>query len=576
VLLILGSLGVVQALFLPGYVASRVLGVRGAARLATASLGLSLPINFALTAGLVAAELQGRGVWLAVFAVELALAWWLTRRAQAAGSGPAPAAPRSPGFSIVEAAAALALAALALWYAGRAARAASGIFSGWDDVASWNRWAMSWFHRTLPDHTWNYPQSLPVAWAVTYAFMGTDLVQSFARGMMPLFGLGAMLALAASGGPERRLRSLAAAWFAGNFLARANNVTAGLADLPVACLAAIAMAEFLREGDDSTAAGAHRPPRGVLLALFVASAALVKQAGLFLALVLPALHALREPRGGRRRAALLGYGIVAALVTPWYALKQIEIASGRETSEVAHVLTAAHASLDPLVRARDGLARLAEIAGGAPVLVVLFALGLLGLRDHRVRPLLLGVAIPFTVLWLFGFSYDPRNLSIGLTAWALGCGAGLASLPGLAAGPRFALARPRVPARVVAAAFAAALVALAAIFPDRRLLDHQRRLQRGLGDPEVAGTLADLRDSGALTGRIAAEPGVLLAYAPGWDTCFVIVPVADPAALRSALARPEVDWAVLSIGARGTPIPEGSSWRLERVFTQAALWKRRR
>jgi len=578
VLILTGVLGLVQALFLPGFVAARALGVRGTLRTLTASLALSLLLNFALVSLLVDLGAYRREALFAIFAVECALAWWVSARraAPAAGrrDGTAPPLRLSPA----EAIAAAAVAALAAWYVSRVARAAAGIFSGWDDVASWNRWAMEWFRGAFPEHTWNYPQVLPVAWSLTYAFMGTDLVQSFARGMMPLFGLAAMLALVDRARGSARLAMLAAAWFAGTFLARVNNVTAGLADLPVACFAALALAECVGPRE-AAGVGAATGPARPWAALFAAGAALVKQAGLYLAAVVPGLAALREPPGRRLGAAVRGYGLAAAIAAPWYVLKQREIATGRETSEVAHVLTGAHGGLAPLERAAAGFTRLAEIAGGLPVLLAVLALGLLGLRDRAVRPLLLAVAIPFTLLWAFGFSYDPRNLSVALVAWAFGCGAGLASLVERVRGPALTIPRPRAAwgARAGVAGLAAVALAVAMFaIPDARLLAHQRRLQRGLGDPEVAAALADLRDAGALTGRVVAEPGVLLAYTPGWDTSFVLTNPADAVRLGADAARPDVRWLLLPGGSAPPRAPSdgGWEWRIERSFGRSTLWRR--
>ncbi|MEO5617732.1 MAG: hypothetical protein ABIS67_08170 [Candidatus Eisenbacteria bacterium] len=579
-LILTGVLGLVQALFLPGFVAARALGVRGGLRILTTSLALSLLLNFALVSLLVDLGVYRREALFTIFALECVLVWWVTVRSTATGEPrPAAPAPAALRLSPVEVLAAVAVIALGAWYMGRVVRAASGIFSGWDDVASWNRWAMDWFRGGFPEHTWNYPQIVPVAWSLTYAFMGNDLVQSFARGMMPLFGLAAMLAIADRSRGEARLGMLAAAWFAGMFLARVNNVTAGLADLPVAFFASLALAECLRPPDHPPPVGRGEPRPWA--ALFAAGAALAKQAGLYLALVVPVLAALREPRGRRLGAALRGYLLAVAIVTPWYLLKQGEIASGRETSEVGHVLTGAHGGLAPLERAAAGLSRLAEIAGGLPVLLVLFALGLLGLRDRAVRPLLLAVAFPFTLLWVFGFSYDPRNLSVALVAWAMGCGAGVVSLLRRVRGPAVTITLPggawRTRARNMAlAGLAAAVIAGTFAVPDDRLLAHQRRLQRGLGDPELTSALFNLRDSGRLVGRVAAGEGVLIAYAPGWDSVFVVTRPGDPARLASDAARPDVRWLILPAGVSppGALAESHREWKIETAPGNWVLWRR--
>ena len=600
-LVLLGTLGSVQALFLPGYIAARALGTRGAVRVATTSMALSLLLNLGVVSALVALGAYRRDVLLPLFALECVLAVWVTRRANrvvrldagagsaSAGSAAQESGSAAPRFSLPELAAWAAVVALSAWIASRVVRAGAGIFTGWDDVASWNRWAMDWFRGGFPEHTWHYPQVVPVAWSLTYAFMGTDLVQSFARGMMPLFALAGVLVVADLARGGSRLTYLAAAWFAGTFLARVNNVTAGLADVPVAFFAALALAECVREPRGEAApVAAGRPWHIAALrpALFAAGAALTKQAGVYLALLVPALAARRRPAGQRLRAAVAGYALIALVVAPWYAIKQAEIASGRETSEVGHVLTGAHGGLAPLERAAAGFARLADIAGGPATLATLFVLGLLGLRDRLVRPILLAVAIPFTVMWAFGFSYDPRNLSVALVAWAFGCGSGIAWLlersrwPGFST-PRLVAATPsRAWGWALAILAGGVLAAAVARIPDAKLLGHQLRLQRGLGDPEVAGALADLRDAGRLTGKIISDERVLLAYAPGWDSLFVITAFGDSARFQRDAARPDVRWMLVPRDApgRGYRPPQGTgqagAWSNRGVRGAYTLWQR--
>jgi len=173
-------------------------------------------------------------------------------------------------------------------------------------------------------------------------------------------------------------------------------------------------------------------------------------------------------------------------------------------------------------------------------------------------------------------------VSVDAAAWAFGCGAGLATVLGRLRGPTLAIPGPgaawrrRGPLAGLAVLGVALAVAVIAI-PDARLLAHQRRLQRGLGDPEVAAALADLRASGRLAGKVIAGPDVLLAYAPGWDSLFVITSFTDAARLAADAARPDVGWLLLPDDAERAPMlasRDGSGWRVERSFARAELWRR--
>jgi len=576
VIVLLGVLGLVQALCLPGRLLAEALGLRGRLRVATASLALSLLANFALAVLLVALHLFRGDLLLVIFAIEL-VGWLVLRRGRLAAAV-APGA--TPSFTISEALAAFTVLLLALWYAGRVARAASGIFSGEDDVASWNRWALDWARGLFPRHTWHYPQILPVAWAIGYRMTGSEVVQSFARGMMPLFGLATMAALVDLARGTRRLTFLLAAWLAGLFLARVNNVTAGLADLPVAFLTTLALAETLRPV--ACAGQGTASPR--LAWVYGAAAALTKQAGLGVALAAPLLDARRSAPGTRARAALVDLARTAAIVLPWYAVKQFQIALGIEASEVGHVLGGAHHGVALAARPGLALAHLAALAGGWPGLVILLGLAVLGLRDALVRPLVLGFALPFTLVWLFGFSYDPRNLSAALPAWAIACANGLATLFARLPARRLALPAFRFgspPRAVGIAAAALALVLLVFAFPDRALIARARRLELGLGDRTTNAVLADLRARGRLETKIVVDPGWLLAHAPGWDSTFVTAPLDDPRAFAVAAARPDVGWVLLRNDAPAGLVDlmqiwrEQGAWRLARATPAAALWERR-
>ncbi len=601
-LVLLGVLGLVQALFLPGRLLAEVLGLRGRLRVATASLALSLLANFGFVVLLTALHVFRGGVLGVIVAAEVAT-WFALRRASGTrvdgGAPPARAAsiegapppartatvdraatPAPVTFTATEALAALAALLLALWYAGRVVRAASGVFSGEDDVASWNRWALDWARGLFPRHTWHYPQILPVAWAIGYRMTGSEVVQAFARGMMPVFGLATMAVLLDHARGARRLAFLFAAWLAGLFLARVNNVTAGLADLPVAFLATLALTETLRPVAACDVGG----PPARLAWIHGAAAALTKQAGLGVAVVVPLLEAWRLAPGARTRAALVDLGRTAILVLPWYAAKQIQIALGLESSEVAHVLGGAHHGVALAARPGLALAQLAHVAGGWPVLVAVLLLAALGLRDPLVRPIVLGYALPFTLVWLFGFSYDPRNLSAALPAWAIACASGLAALLARIPSPRFVLPafQVRRPPRAVSfAALALALIVLGFAVPDRALVAHARRLELGLGDRATNLALIDLRARDRRGTKVVVDPRWLLAYAPGWDSTLVTAPLDDPRAFAAAVARPDAGWLVLRRDAPAGLLDlmriwkRQGAWRLAQTTAVAEIWERR-
>jgi len=472
---------------------------------------------------------------------------------------------------------------LALGLAGRAIRSFGGVFSGWDDIVSWNRWAMDWYRGSLPRETWHYPQLLPAAWSLTYAFMGTERIQFFAHGMMPLFSLAAVaVTLDLARGPQR-LAFLAGAWFTGVFLQRINNVTAGLADIPVAFFALAAIVELLRP-EEGGADGTRR--RLLVGSVLAAGAALTKQAGLYIAALYPILAAALVGRPARRlRIVALEYAVIAALVLPWYAYKEVEIRSGRATSEIGTTTLLAHEGRSLPERLEYGGVHLAQAARGPVALGAVAGLLLLGLRERRIRLVATLVGLPFLLIWAGWFSYDLRNASLALGPLALGCGAGLAGLAGRLRRPVFPISWPRrrgLPAhagRLVAAA-GILLAVLALWVPDAALIARQERLQRGIGDRKFASALYAHRDRFGITGKILSDSRFLLGYTPGWDSSFIFTPFGDAAAFANVGQRADVTHLVTPRPAPPEIAPILAAWERSGRFVEAfragayVLWKR--
>ena len=540
-LTLLGCCSLIQCLFLPGFIVSRWLGIRGTLRTMTTSFALSLIVNAFLVGALVLLHVYSRWPLVLIFLAECLLAY---RLCFAMTRDVSPARPSAAAWTALELIVLVLVLVFAAEQAGRTARAMGSIFSGWDDVVSWNRWAMDWYRGTLPRHTWHYPQLLPEAWSLTYAFMGTERIQFFARGMMGLFGLAAVAVLADLARGPMRLAFLASAWFTGVFLQRLNNMTAGLADVPVAFFSLAAIIELLRPDDGREDGARLRSFVGPVLA---AGAALTKQAGLYIAVLYPLLAlALHRYQGRRLRTVLSAYAVIAALVVPWYAYKELQIRSGGDVSEIGVVTHDIYQGLPMFARLTDGFAKISRVAGGPEILAAIVALTLLGFLDRRARWVLALVGIPYMLVWGFWFSYDVRNASLGLAPCAIGCGAGLAILAGRLPIPVLAVSwptwlrgRPIGAARLIPFA-GLALVVLAFAIPDATLIARQDRLQRGLGDAAFNRALYAHRAESGLAGKILASNQFLLAYTPGWDSSFVLTQIKDASAFARDAASAEV------------------------------------
>ncbi|MEQ9639589.1 MAG: hypothetical protein RIM84_06140 [Alphaproteobacteria bacterium] len=432
---------------------------------------LSLLANFWLVLALVLLGLYTRSTLAALLVVEVAaLAWLVWRRG-----------PSLPATLAVIAA----LAALGVALAVGVAQDTS-IFRAADAIVSWNRWAADWAAGTLPARILDYPQLLPAAASVAYAWHGTVDVQLFAKAVTmaaPAMLLGCGVALVAVG---RHAAGIAALVLFGALAPTVSHrLFTGTADMPVAALtvAALVAAWLGRDSDDR---------RLVLLgAAVAATAALTKQAGLAVALVYPLL----VPRELRLRTAVT----ILVLAGPWYVWQYALILAGAERWLVpAFVDTDVHRGRALLDRPAHAVAMLRDLLPW-PWLLATVA-GLVGALRQRFWQLAVGLlALPYAVAWVFLWSYDERNLLPVLAVLTLAAGAGyghLASRLPVGAWPWRWAGFAGLLILVGGAVYG--LVGSPFFRTDSRLLAEQRAAQEEIGDPALNRALADyFADAGA-------------------------------------------------------------------------------
>lgn len=546
---LLGLCSVLQCVFLPGFLAARALGVTGAVRTATSAFALSLIVNWILVAVLVLAHAYLRPVVLSIFALECLLALRMLRPwARPDRGGPGAVRDRWLGNTVsleVKTWVALLLAlAVLIGYLLLLLETTGRVFDGWDDVVSWNRWAVDWYRGGLPVHTWHYPQLLPANWSITYLFIGDERIQFFARGLMPWFGIATVVAIAGLARGADAFLFLMAAAIGGLLLLSTKQVTAGMADVPTAFFAAMAIAELMGV---RSATGLELTRRAVLGGVFAAGAALTKQSGLYVAGVYPILVlVLARVSAGRLRLLALLYGLIVVLALPWYVFKEIEIRGGRDTSEVSYLTHDIHGGAVPTERLARALTLVHRRLRSPAVLVVFAALLLVGFADRRTRWLSGLVTLPYALIWALWFSYDRRNLTLALVPCGIGCAAGLTRLlRGRLSRvitwqvPAVVRTLARVPGRAVLFAAGLALIGLGFAIPDSALRERQDRLQRRIGDPEVNEALYRYQAEVGIGGKILTSYQ-LLGYLPGLDSYYVHSHLDNLADFRAAAANPRV------------------------------------
>lgn len=523
-MLVLGVLSLIQVVFLPGHLFVRYwLRLTGGIREVVLTFSISLLVNHLLVCFLTVFNLYNRVSLAVILIMELAGIIYLRLKV--------PAELLSGGFAedrqrfkavwsgisqdsfwvILLNRALLFCASVTIGcFLYRLFNGFGSVFDQWDDLVSWNRWALDWYDGRFPTFTWHYPQLLPTAWSITYLSIGSSSIQFFAKGMMGFFPLLILLAQF-----DLWLRTKYAGFLAGIpitafMLIFANGVKvvgSGYADVPVAFMAFVPIYLLL-----TTAPETDRLERVLFVgSLTTAGAALTKQAGLMVLFIYPLLTWCRfrvELKLIKIPASrLLIHLILAlALTLPWYMATEYRIKKGVEQSEIKLVtediqnnrgaferIAIIKGKVAGLVKGSPRLDQVASLLGASVldgvtvVSVLLLSLVLLSFASIFLNSFwrlpAVGVMLPFSVVWLLFYSYDFRNLTLALPY--MGAGAGLSILCLVEQLVRRLPVLRITPVMV----WAMSLVILAgsANFVDREYLQsRQIRLQREVGNPEVS------------------------------------------------------------------------------------------
>ena len=445
-MMVLGVLSLIQMIFLPGLIISKLLKINsnGIPKL-IAIFGISLFSNFWLVVLLTLCHLFIQITILGIIILELATCIWLFRKKLFESyedliyrfehwlKSIDYSLSDSPGTSsllrIINYFLFFVLLILAItdivWVVQRFTNNLGTVFQTWDAVVSWNRWAVEWSKGIFPTATSYYPQLIPANWSISYVLMNGIELQSFPKAIMPLFSLLILMMLFDLG-----IKTKSFGFFIGVILTRliikkftGEFIADGYVDLPMTffSFASIYMLLCTRLKADKKEYGFGLIFASIIMA---AGAALTKQAGVFVFVLFPLLGYLilfqQKPDmldKAKSRNLLVAYLLALLVVASWYLVKWIQVNNGIDSSNIAYVTKDIYQGAGYIERALDAFSLL-----GMYKYLLLGLVPAVLLVKNPYRWLGIIVAIPYSLIWIFYFSYEVRNLALIFPIWGLTIG----------------------------------------------------------------------------------------------------------------------------------------------------------
>lgn len=369
-----------------------------------------------------------------------------------------------------------------------------GLFTEWDAVVSWNRWAVELANNTYQPASAAYPIFFPGLWSLIYRAQSTAAVWFAAKSSLVLVPLLCVLILAALAEQGLVAAALfAAIGFALMLASFGGGVLSGYMDAPVALLmlaSGLWMVLAVSRADTQGTSNSLLP-----LSALVGVTAITKQAGvlMFLPYVLVLLCAMRRQQLAWR--AVLLQLAVAGLPS----LLFLGLYFAREPSPIGNLgllqgfAAASAGTQSPLMHAFDVLFDGWRWLLLAPPLGLAF-LNLLHLRRElaQLGTSLLLLAIAGFPLFATCCSYDARN---GWWLWSLLLLAAVCAVASFDSSrikrwqPHSITPFPLALRMGLVAMAAGVLLIAAVLFPDQRVLALHQRLQWQVGVPSVSALL---------------------------------------------------------------------------------------
>jgi len=422
---------------------------------------------------------------------------------------------------------------------------AGTVFSAWDAVVSWNRWATEWAAGQIPTGSHFYPQLIPANWSITYVLQGDTTLQFFAKSIMPLFGLlmfvGLMNLGIATSESHFFIAMVLLMPLLKNFLR--DGVSNGYVDIAVAFMGFMAI--YLLIKSQRTLEAEERYRSLLMGAVFAAGAAVTKQPGVYIALCYPVLAwlilhssdwSLWKERAGNFLPRL---GLIYLIWISWYAFKGIQVLTGADRPHLEVLIDLSANTYGNVSLFQQIVAAMAQF----DKFLILFVVIILALpfMDHFYRALTL-LMLPYPLLWAWFAGYDTRNLAIFLPMFALFSGYSV----NIFVNKVFEIARKinllKIPVYAPLAFVCIILVSLG-FYISPGLYDRQVSLQKQNFSPKTNEVLYELVAENSQTKILTNYP---MEYLPGLKNYQVRFDFQDENVFLSLLKNQEIEYLLYS------------------------------
>lgn len=409
---VLGLISIFQIVFIPGYILLRVLKFSQKSLIQTIiySFSLSLLINYMIVFLLTLIRIYRSETMYIIFSLELLLLIYLLIKDRSIANKTInlfeKSSIRNLWEDILTKISILIIIIFIYFFISNFGK----IFSTWDAVFSWNRWAVNWSYNEIPNATGFYPQLIPANWSITYVFMQKSDIQMFSKLIMPLFPLGVILLFFDIAKRKKNITYLIALIIYCVLVTIYGfiYIQGGYVDIPVAFFA-FASFLILYEKENT-----KLEINEIFIIIALASAAaVVKQAGFFILIVVTIWLYWQIVKNNFKIKKLIKSIIIPIITIPvilsWYLIKIFEVNRGIDYSNTGYLINDIHGGLNYLQRILRGIENLPD---KGLVLFLIFISLIVSLLIKKIRWITIFIIFPFLLIWGFYFSYDSRNLAL--------------------------------------------------------------------------------------------------------------------------------------------------------------------